>query len=162
MRAPGQGNRHTVAPGRADPEPVLRGLTVRIGELRCRRYQRLPDQQDVIARQTSQLERQQADQIEVIPRTVDGAAASVLPADATDPVPAALIANRSSRPIRNVSCSIETGGLATSRVLAHTRLAHRVGEFVDIAMGPAAVVDHFVAGDMTDRLALIRYGSCSS
>jgi hypothetical protein len=88
---------------------------------------------EVVAGQVEPEERRQASEILVRPRTYDGAQADVLPQDATRPVHMVVVANGSTRPVRNVAAKIKvSGGISPGE-----RIADVVGmmENVQIASG---------------------------
>jgi hypothetical protein len=109
----------------------------------------LRDQQDVIRRQTIQLERQQAEQIgfswesaKQVNETID------------DPIWMGIVRNDSHRPIRDVTCRIQPGpgqGFDLE--------AQGVGEIVDVGLGSNVSVPVFRHPKLDRRVPLIRAGS---
>ena len=91
---------------------------------------------------------------------VIGSSAGVLPSDSPDTVYAAKVMNGSDRPIWNVVCMIETDHPSFASAPLHTKLAARVGKFVDVGLGSAASAEQFIpfANGNTYRIKVLRSG----
>jgi hypothetical protein len=76
----------------------------------------------MIAEQNRLREREQADQVDVSTRAVDGAQAGVLPEDNGEPVHMVAVTNRSRRPIRDVTAKLDARH-ADGQPLGHEKLA---------------------------------------
>jgi hypothetical protein len=109
----------------------------------------LRDQQEVIARQTRQLERAQADAIDFSwrPSAPLGQTAEAQ----KEEIWMGVVHNGSRRPIRDVVCRIEPGP-AQGFDLG----AQGVGELVDVGMGSGASMPVFASPKLGDRVPLIR------
>ena len=108
---------------------VIGGLTVAaaaVWQLGLQRQQ-LRDQQRDIARQAAQLERQQANLVDVEPRAVNGAQAGVLPRESTLYAHAVMVINGSGRPIRNVVSTIWTDHPSFAAAPTRLNFANRIG-----------------------------------
>jgi hypothetical protein len=101
----------------------------------------LRDQQKVIERQTRLQEREQANQVNVSMRGIDGAQAKVLPEDKGELVHMAVVANGSNRPIREVSAKIEVIRRDGARF---DKMADTYGEVVAFGLGAGAEAETFV------------------
>jgi hypothetical protein len=95
----------------------------------------LHDQQEVIRAQTLIQERQQADQIDVVARTIDGVQAGVLGRDEVPKGGRALVhmvavVNGSKRPVRDVICKIEA--IQADESIRHEKAADLYGELASM------------------------------
>jgi hypothetical protein len=113
-------------------------------------------QAQVIADQTRLQERQQADQVDVTGRPTDGARATVLPPDKGEPVHMVVVANGSTRPIREVACKIEA--IQADSSIRHDKLADVYGLMMPYALGPGAQAETFVFGERTGTIPVLRAG----
>ena len=115
----------------------------------------LREQQKDIARQAAQLERQQANLVDVTPRVVNGAQAGVLAAEDTLSVHAVMVTNGSGRPIRDVVATICTDHPSFKASPSRLNFAHRIGEFVDAALAPGTTAEQLMTSENTDRLRVL-------
>lgn len=126
--------------------------------LTCRRegYEPWTLLYEVVAGQAGALERQQADEISMLPWTIDGAQALVLSDDATEPVHMLVVTNGSKRPIRNVVAKIEATPVgATAK---HNKLADNTGEVIAVQIASAVKADTFKPGEHGSKIAVLRGG----
>jgi hypothetical protein len=98
--------------------------------------------------QTTLAERQQASEVKLTTRTINGAAAGVLPPESVQSVHMAVMANESSRPIRNVACRITPEGQAP-------RLAAVVGQLAEYHIASSMVSDALVHKENRDNWRLV-------
>jgi len=93
-------------------------------------------------------ERQQASQVKLIPRSIGGAYAGVLPPESARTVHMAVISNESGRPIRDVACRITPEGRPPS-------LAAVVGRLMAYNVAPNVVDEVLAHQQKTDRWRLV-------
>lgn len=101
-------------------------------------------------------ERRQADAIDVAARPVDGWQADVLPKDKDELVHMVVVANGSSRPIREVACKIEV--IQTDEKTRHEKLAEVYGEIMTVALGSNATAERFVPQARASTMPVLRAG----
>jgi hypothetical protein len=114
------------------------------------------EQAEVIRRQTTLLERQQADAVDVYARTIDGGGATVLPADDHQEVHMLVVANGSNRPVRQVACKI--AAIKADSSVRHERLADVYGWTKAFNLGITTEDQSFVLGERTHTMPLLRAG----
>jgi hypothetical protein len=101
-------------------------------------------------------EREQAEQIDVSARQVDGAQAQVLPADKTEPVHMVVVTNGSQRPIREVACKIEA--IEADETIRQKQEGDVYGEWMPVAFGSSGMAETFVPQARASTMPVLRAG----
>jgi hypothetical protein len=109
-----------------------------------------------LADQTRTQERQQADQVEVAARAIDGAAAKVLPDDQGEPVHMVVVDNGSKRPIREVAVKIEA--IQADESVRQQKMADVWGELMPYALGSTTTAEAFVLQARASTMPVLRAG----
>jgi hypothetical protein len=124
----------------------------------CRRegYEPWTLLKEVVVGRAGSEERQQAEQIDVSVRQVDGAQAKVLPPDKTEPVHIVVVTNGSQRPIREVACKIEA--IQADETIRQKKEADVYGEWMSYALGYTALAEAFVPQARATTMPVLKAG----
>ena len=109
---------------------------------------------EVVAGQAGPEERKQASEILVRPQTYDGAQADVLPQEATEPVHMVVVANQSSRPIRNIASKVQVFGGVSPR----EKFADVVGTMEQVSIASHRTAEVFALLQHSYQLGLLYAG----
>lgn len=116
----------------------------------------LHDQQEVTRAQTRLQERQQADQVDVVARAIDGEQGQVHPHTRGEPVHMVVVTNGSNRPIGEVACKIQVIG--TDPSVQREGLADVYGELVPVALKLSGRDENFKPQGHASNMPVLRAG----
>jgi len=94
--------------------------------------------------------------VDVTVRAIDGADATVLGKDRSEPVHVVAVTNGSPRPIREVTVKLEACSADMS--IRHTKDADVYGEVAPYALGSTAQAEAFVLGERASIMPVLRAG----